>query len=711
MTLPVSRLVRVTVNLSPLAAARRSFGVLMTAGDSDVISGLERYRTYPGADEIATQFGSTAPETLAAQLYFGQSPRPATMMVGRWLRTATSAELDGGILNATQQLLSNFTSVTSGGFQIPIDESTLSLTGLNFSAAANLNAVAAIVDTALVGGSCIWNGSQFVIKSDSTGAGSFASGNITFTGNPSYGTQASATITLTGNPANGNSVVIQGTTVTFVTGTPSGNQVLIGVDANATASNLQTFLAASADTNLALMTYNTIGAITTLTARLFSTAGNSYTLTKTGANISVSGATFSGGVNPDTVTVNGTAITFVSINPTGSQVLVGATSSITATNLKTFLSASVDSNIVQATYSISGLVITVTAVAVGTGGNSFTLAKSSTSLTVSGGTLSGGTTASSVGYATAPVSGTDISTLFKITSVLGLPLIPGYNAETPVECAAVLANLSSVWYGLNFAASVMPTNDQALNVSAFIQGLDLKRIYGVTITDTSVLSSLVTTDLGSLMKAAGYTRSFTQYSANSYAIASFFGRAFSVNFNANRSTITLMYKQEPGVVAENLSTTQADVLKDKRVNVFTSYVNDTSIIQYGTMEGPAWFDEIHGLDWFEDAVQNACYNLLYTSTTKIPQTDAGVNQFVNAISGVCDQAINNGLVAPGVWNAEGFGQLERGQYLKVGYYIYAQPIDLQSQADRETRVSPPITVAIKLAGAIQELDVLINVNR
>ena len=145
------------------------------------------------------------------------------------------------------------------------------------------------------------------------------------------------------------------------------------------------------------------------------------------------------------------------------------------------------------------------------------------------------------------------------------------------------------------------------------------------------------------------------------------GRAFSVNFSANRSTITLMYKQEPGVVAQYLTETQAQTLKSKRCNVFVNYMNDTAIIQYGVMSGQAYFDEIHGLDWFSDALQTAEYNLLYQSKTKIPQTDAGQNQLVNTAAGVCQEAINNGLIAPGQWNADGFGQLARGDYLQEGF--------------------------------------------
>jgi hypothetical protein len=489
MALPVSSLVRVSINLSPLAAARRSFGILMIAGDSNVISGLERYRTYTTLESVADDFGTTAPEYYAAALYFGQSPKPDTLMIGRWLRTATAAFNKGGILTLAQQSMSNWTSITNGSMKITIDGVLKTLSSLDFSAQTNLNGVATVIDAALTGATVAWDGSRFIVTSGTTG------------------------------------------------------------------------------------------------------------------------------------------------------------------------------------------------------------------------------TSSSVTYAEPTGSGTDISAQTKLDSAGSTVLVPGYAAETPVACALALAEISPAWYGLMFQASTQPTDDQNIAVADLIEGLDLKRIFGVTITDTNVLDAEVTDDLASRLKDGGYLQSFCQYSENAYAVASFFGRAFSVDFNANRSTITLMYKQEPGVTGEELTPTQAAVLKDKRCNVFVNYVNDTIIIQYGVMSGSAYFDEIHGLDWFQDAVQNACYNVLYQSTTKVPQTDAGVNQLTNAISGVCDQAVNNGLVAPGYWTADGFGQLNTGDFLDQGYYIYAQPLSLQSQADREARIAPPIQVAIKLAGAIQEVDVIVNVNR
>jgi hypothetical protein len=487
--LNVGRLVNVSVNLAPLASARRGFGTLLIAGDSSVIDAGERFRSYVDLESVAGDFGTSAPEYKAASLYFGQSPRPQTLMVGRWVRTATNALLKGGILTPAEQLLTNWTAITGGSFVISIDGTEKTFTTLDFSAATNLNGVASVINAALTGGTVSWDGSRFTVTSSSTGV------------------------------------------------------------------------------------------------------------------------------------------------------------------------------------------------------------------------------TSTVGYATAALTGTDISALLKFTATTALAPVPGFAVESPVEAVAEFANRSGTWYGLAFAASTMPTDDQAIAVGEFIQGASITRIYGVTELDTRVLDATYTNDLASRFKALKYSRTFVQYSPNVYAVCSQMGRAFSVNFAANRSTITLMYKQEPGIVAQYLTETQAQTLKAKRCNVYVNYQNDTAILQYGVMSGEAYFDEIHGLDWFADAVQTRLYNLLYQSKTKIPQTDAGQNQLVTGAADVCQEAINNGLIAPGQWNADGFGQISRGDFLTEGFYIYTPPMAAQDQSIREQRIAPPIQIALKLAGAIHEIDAIVDVNR
>lgn len=319
---------------------------------------------------------------------------------------------------------------------------------------------------------------------------------------------------------------------------------------------------------------------------------------------------------------------------------------------------------------------------------------------------------SAFGYPAAPGSGTDVAALFGFVQSAGALAVAGVTAESLIEAVLALADISSEWYGLEVASSVVPDDAALLEVSAYIEAADRHRIFGHTIQNTTVLDAGNTSDFASAVKGLGRRRTVTQYSASSpHAMASYFGRAFTVNFKANRTTITLKFKNEPGIVAEVLTASQAAALKAKNCNVFAAYRNDTAIIQEGVVADGTFFDEVHGLDWLVSEIQTEVYNLLYQSTTKIPQTDEGSGQIAAAIARACERGINNGLGAPGIWNADGFGELKSGDMLPAGFYIYYPPVALQSQADREARHSVPFQVAFKMAGAVHDVDVTLNINR
>ncbi|EGI2082840.1 DUF3383 domain-containing protein [Salmonella enterica] len=267
------------------------------------------------------------------------------------------------------------------------------------------------------------------------------------------------------------------------------------------------------------------------------------------------------------------------------------------------------------------------------------------------------------------------------------------------------------WYGLGIADKEDVADDDWLKVAAAVEASGVSRILAITTSDPATVDATSTGDLAYKLKAAKYGRTFVQYSSSSkYAALSAFGRAFTVNFNGSNTTITLKFKQEPGITYETLTTDQA-ALDAKKCNVFVYYQNDTAILQQGVMSSGDFFDERHGLDWLQNYVQTNLYNLLYTSTTKVPQTDAGVTRLLSNVEQSMDQSVTNGLVAAGVWNGGPIGQLDSGDTLTKGYYVYAQPISEQAQADREARKAPVIQVACKLAGAVHFADVQINVVR
>lgn len=481
-TLPVSRVVNVSVEMSPKAAALRNFGAMLVIGDSDVIDTTERLREYSLITEVADDFGTEAPEYLAALAFFSQSPQPKNLLIGRWAKSATSGRVNGRILSTSEQEIDLFTEITAGAISLKIDGVTKSLTAINLSSESNLNGVAAQVTSALgTSGTCSWTGSRFVITSATT----------------------------------------------------------------------------------------------------------------------------------------------------------GNTSSVTAADAS------------------------------------------------------------------------DLATLMGL--VTGTKSVNGVTAETISEAINALLDYQS-WYGAFIASTYSIT--QAIDAAALISAAEPARIIAFTSQDTDEIDATNTTSLGYKLKALGYNRCLVMYSSETaYAAMSVLGRMATVNFEGANTTITLKFKQCPGVVAENLTTSQANAAKAKNVNLFAAYQNDTSILQEGVMSGGWYIDEIHGLDWLQNRVQTDLYNLLYTSTTKVGQDDAGATTLVSTVNRSLDQAVRNGLVAPGVWNGSPVGSLATGDTLAAGYYVYIQPMSEQSQSNREARIAPPIQAAIKLKGAIHFVDCTITVNR
>jgi len=114
-------------------------------------------------------------------------------------------------------------------------------------------------------------------------------------GDPAGKSFASGTVTFSGQPSDGDSVTIAGTAVTFKTSGATGNQINIAGSATLTAQALKAFINANH-----VATFPTVNAtgdalVITITAEAAGAAGNAITLAKSGTNLAVSAATLSGG--------------------------------------------------------------------------------------------------------------------------------------------------------------------------------------------------------------------------------------------------------------------------------------------------------------------------------------------------------------------------------------------------------------------------------
>lgn len=203
---------------------------------------------------------------------------------------------------------------------------------------------------------------------------------------------------------------------------------------------------------------------------------------------------FTSAANPvaaTTLTIAGTAISFVSALTTGNQVLIAGTQAGTFTNLINFLNASTDSNLIKATYQlivagginpVTGLVsttpvIVMTSVVTGTAGNSYTLATTVSSPTIGGATFSGGS-ATMVLPSLQNISlsgGTDGATTITTQLMLGIDSLPrtgmyalrktGVSVATLIDLSDSTSWAAQVAFGISESVYMVTTTPSGDNIS------------------------------------------------------------------------------------------------------------------------------------------------------------------------------------------------------------------------------------------------------
>lgn len=195
-------------------------------------------------------------------------------------------------------------------------------------------------------------------------------------------------------------------------------------------------------------------------------------------------------------------------------------------------------------------------------------------------------------------------------------------------------------------------------------------------------------------------------------VASYAGRALSTNFSGSNTTSTMHLKDLTGILPDNTMT--QTLLNGAQTAGVDAYVSIQGVPKVFTSGANTFFDDVYNLLWFVGSLQIAGFNVLAQTSTKIPQTENGVDSLKSAYRRVCVQAGTNQFIAPGRWTSpDTFGnQLDFYENIEQrGYYIYSLPIGQQLPADREARKSPLIQIAIKYAGAIHSSNVIVNINR
>lgn len=297
------------------------------------------------------------------------------------------------------------------------------------------------------------------------------------------------------------------------------------------------------------------------------------------------------------------------------------------------------------------------------------------------------------------------------TAVDGLPEIT--DIETTAEA---IQRISEQIYADGILTTRVLPQAEAVEASNLVEGMQNSILF-ITDTDTDTLESdglfyqLQNNDnTRKLLYLTGDDIATRRANAKLFA-AAFASRGLSVNYAGSNSTLTMTYKDLVNVPTDtNINETVLNKCEQIGADVYCSIEGLAKVISF--KQGGLYFDELANQIWLRTTIQTTVANVLFTTRNKIPQTTQGVNILVNAVLGVLNQGVINGMIAAGEWNSpDTFGVYDdfMRNIRTLGYYVYFTPIAEQSQADREARKCPVISVAVKQAGAIEHSNIIIYV--
>lgn len=177
MSISISDIIKVSIAVSPNAVATDGFGPILFMSKEFVPTAGEKYpvRTYNSLKEVEADFPSGEIHA-AAQAWYSQKPTPLTFLVGA-IKTETSTPATQGFMSATvAAVLATVKAETAATLSLEVDGLPVNTTAMDFSGAADMDAILTILNAGLASTNIKATASQtsgkFTITSDSLGASS-----------------------------------------------------------------------------------------------------------------------------------------------------------------------------------------------------------------------------------------------------------------------------------------------------------------------------------------------------------------------------------------------------------------------------------------------------------------------------------------------------------------------------------------------------------
>lgn len=192
--------------------------------------------------------------------------------------------------------------------------------------------------------------------------------------------------------------------------------------------------------------------------------------------------------------------------------------------------------------------------------------------------------------------------------------------------------------------------------------------------------------------------------------AGLMGAAMGLSRVNRNSAFALCYKSVASATANNLTQTEVESIKEVNGNVYVQRTRARAFVENGATSNGMRFDETLYVDRMTFEIQQAIYELIANSATKLPQVDSTSAIFINEIHDILDGYYNIGVLETNQWRGASIdGMIEKGDFVEHGHAEFVDSFDIQTEEDRIAHKAMPITVLLCLSGSVESISITVDV--
>ena len=315
---------------------------------------------------------------------------------------------------------------------------------------------------------------------------------------------------------------------------------------------------------------------------------------------------------------------------------------------------------------------------------------------------------STIGYGSAPSSGTDLSAVLGLTQALGAVLSQGNDALTVAENMDRITGVTR-----NFVGFTTLTKASDANAVAYAAWADLDDdyVYFYHSNDSTLLSKATNT--------SSVPVSLQSYNTTACVFGDVYDAVFmlavgaSIKWDSANALKTWFAKSASGLNAKVLSDTEAEALESIRCNYIGQFATrnaEFTLLNRGCLSGTQYgfIDVLYGAIWLRARLQRGLMDC-FAGSNRIPYTQQGYGIIATFIAEAVEEALGNGVIDVGLTISDSeritiMNEIDEDisvELLNNGYWYKISDPTANARADRQ---SPVMAMYYTYAGSVQQIE-------